>query len=41
VFTATALGDLDCDENSISYVLDGDYNEGNPLYTLTKPTRAD
>ena len=40
-FTALAVGDLDCDETTVTYSLTGDYNAGNPLYTLTKPPRAD
>jgi len=40
-FTALAVGDLDCDDTEVTYSLVGDYNSGNPLYTLTKPARAD
>jgi prepilin-type N-terminal cleavage/methylation domain-containing protein len=40
-FTAKAVGDLDCDGTAIEYTMVGDENNGNPLYTLTKPARAD
>jgi hypothetical protein len=40
-FVARAVGDLDCDDTEITYVLEGDFNDGNPTYTLIKPARAD
>jgi prepilin-type N-terminal cleavage/methylation domain-containing protein len=40
-FTALAVGDLDCDDTEVTYSLVGDYNDGNPLYTLVKPARPD
>jgi len=41
VLTATATGDLDCDGTPVVYTLVGDWNSGNPTWTLTKPARAD
>jgi len=41
VLTATATGDLDCDETTVVYTLTGDWNSGNPTWSLNKPARAD
>lgn len=38
---ATAVGDLDCDGNTITYTLEATATGGNPVFTLTKPERAD
>lgn len=40
-FTARAVGDLDCDTNTVEYVLEGRADQGNPTFTLIKPARAD
>lgn len=40
-FTARAIGDLDCDLNTIEYVLEGRVENGNPVFTLTKPANRD
>jgi type IV pilus assembly protein PilA len=37
VFTATATGDLDCDNTEIVYTLTGDAVAGNPAVSLTEP----
>jgi hypothetical protein len=39
--TATAVGDLDCDGQTVTYTLTGEAPGGNPVFTLTKPDRAD
>ncbi len=36
-YTANAIGDLDCDGTSITYVLTGAVTNGNPSATLAKP----
>jgi type II secretory pathway pseudopilin PulG len=36
-FTATAVGDLDCDGTMITYTLNGTADQGNPHLTLTEP----
>jgi len=36
-FTATAVGDLDCDGTAITYTLTGKVTNGNPEVTLTEP----
>ena len=36
-FTATAVGDLDCDGTMITYTLNGTTEQGNPRVTLTEP----
>jgi len=36
-FSATATGDLDCDNTEIVYTLDGTAVAGNPAVTLTEP----
>ena len=36
-FTATAVGDLDCDTTNITYELVGTADKGNPAVTLTEP----
>lgn len=36
-FTATAIGDLDCDDIEITYTLDGKSDNGNPSVVLTEP----
>jgi type IV pilus assembly protein PilA len=36
-FTATAIGDLDCDTTTITYTLAGTVANGNPATTLAKP----
>ncbi len=40
-FTATAVGDLDCDNTTVTYTLTGDASTGSPTYDLAKPARAD
>ncbi|MDX2092403.1 MAG: type II secretion system protein [Kofleriaceae bacterium] len=41
-FTATAVGDLDCDNTSISYTLNGGVISGSPkLDPISKPANAD
>jgi type IV pilus assembly protein PilA len=35
--TATAVGNLDCDANSITYTLAGTSTGGNPAFNLTEP----
>ena len=40
-FTATAVGDLDCDGTTVTYTLEGDGTTGAPTSTLSKPARAD
>ena len=40
-FTARAIGDLDCDEIKVEYVLEGRVENGNPVFELIKPPRAD
>ena len=37
-YTAVATGDLDCDGTPIAYTLTGSAPDGNPSYTLTKPS---
>ena len=41
VFVATATGDLDCDNVSVAYTLNGSAPNGSPTSTLVKPARAD
>jgi prepilin-type N-terminal cleavage/methylation domain-containing protein len=36
-FTATAIGDLDCDTTEITYTLAGKSDNGNPAVQLTEP----
>jgi prepilin-type N-terminal cleavage/methylation domain-containing protein len=36
-FSAIALGDLDCDNTEITYILNGTAVAGNPAVTLTEP----
>ena len=36
-FTATAVGDLDCDGTAITYTLAGTADKGNPTVTITEP----
>ena len=36
-FTATAIGDLDCDTIEITYTLTGTANNGNPAVSLSEP----
>ena len=38
---ATATGDLDCDGQTVDYVLTGNWNGGEPTWTLTRPARPD
>jgi len=40
-FTATAVGDTDCDGNPVTYKLEGTNVGGTPKITLTEPTTAD
>ncbi len=40
-FEAIAVGDNDCDGNTITYTLQGSAETGTPLSTLTRPNRAD
>lgn len=40
-FTATAVGDLDCDGTTITYTLTGTAKDGGPSTTLTEPTNSD
>jgi hypothetical protein len=41
-FTATAVGDLDCDTNMITYKLEGSVDpSGNPTVKLSEPTTED
>jgi hypothetical protein len=41
-FTATAVGDLDCDTNMITYKLEGSLDpSGNPTIKLSEPTTQD
>jgi hypothetical protein len=39
--TATAVGDLDCDGTPVTWTLTGEALNGNPTFTLTKPTSPD
>lgn len=39
VFRARAIGDLDCDGVTVTYVLDGNGASGTPVSTLTRPPR--
>ena len=41
VYVAEAVGDLDCDGVTMSYVMTGDATTGAPTSTLTKPRRPD
>ena len=41
LFSATATGDLDCDQTSVTYTLNGDATTGSPTSVLLKPARAD
>jgi hypothetical protein len=36
-FTATAVGDIDCDTTTITYALNGTAVNGNPAVVLVKP----
>jgi len=36
-FSATAVGDLDCDAKEITYILNGTATSGNPAVSLTEP----
>ncbi len=36
-FTATAIGDLDCDDDTITYTLTGTATDGNPAVSLSEP----
>ncbi len=36
-FTATAIGDLDCDNTEITYTMNGTAVSGNPAVSLTEP----
>ncbi len=40
-FTATAVGDLDCDAAAVTYTLTAEFNDGAPTWALTKPERMD
>jgi len=40
-YEARAVGDLDCDGTTITFVLRGQSDAGNPTSTLIKPTNAD
>ena len=40
-FTALAIGNLDCDADSVTYTLTGDATNGSPTSALNKPARAD
>jgi type IV pilus assembly protein PilA len=40
-FTATAVGDLDCDNTTVTYTLTGDATTGSPTSTIARPPRAD
>jgi hypothetical protein len=40
-FTATAIGDLDCDENTVVYKLVGTLENGVVKTTITPPTNTD
>jgi type IV pilus assembly protein PilA len=40
-FAATATGDLDCDNTTVVYTLNGTAPDGNPGVALTKPPRGD
>jgi hypothetical protein len=40
-FSAKAIGDLDCDGVTIEYELSGTITSGSPVFSLTKPHRAD
>ncbi len=40
-FSAAAVGDLDCDGQTVTYSLEGAAPNGSPTSTLTKPRRAD
>lgn len=40
-FEAIAVGDLDCDGNTVTYTLTGSVTNGTPTSTLTRPARAD
>jgi type IV pilus assembly protein PilA len=40
-FTALAVGDLDCDNTTVTYRMVGDATTGNPSTVITKPARAD
>ena len=41
LFTATAIGNLDCDATSVTYTLNGDATSGSPTSNIVKPPRAD
>jgi type II secretory pathway pseudopilin PulG len=38
-FTATAVGDLDCDGTTVTYTLEGDASSGSPRTRLAEPPR--
>lgn len=41
-FTATAVGDLDCDETTVTYTIKGSIDSsGNPVVELVEPTNPD
>ena len=41
-FTATAIGDLDCDGSEVVFTLRGSIQDGNPILSeIERPTRAD
>ena len=41
IFVATAVGDLDCDTNTVTYTLTGDATTGAPKLAMTRPLRPD
>jgi prepilin-type N-terminal cleavage/methylation domain-containing protein len=40
-FTATAVGDTDCDQTTVTFTLKGETTSGTPKITLTEPTNND
>jgi prepilin-type N-terminal cleavage/methylation domain-containing protein len=40
-FSATAIGDLDCDGTEITYTLNGNTANGTPIVTLSEPPASD
>ncbi|HVV87841.1 MAG TPA: prepilin-type N-terminal cleavage/methylation domain-containing protein [Kofleriaceae bacterium] len=41
LFTASAIGDLDCDTITVTYTLDGDARSGAPTSSMNRPARLD
>ena len=40
-FKAIAVGNLDCDDTTVTYTMEGHVVDGKPTYTLTRPQNMD